>query len=160
MKTSLIAPWLVTTRTDIIKRFVFFRQNWWHMTWNLKLVTPAPVRVSSPCPECHVSHVCRLMIMGWYWGCPQTWHLSYNWGNPRNLGQLGDRLMKTVWQSSPRMDPLPLLYCIVLMGWSLVPNASDLVKIYCAPPNLGIARTWICRLNFAQRPIFFCLEVL
>ena len=26
-------------------------------------------------------------------------------------------------------------------------------KIYCVPPNLGITRTWICRLNFAQRPI-------
>ena len=30
----------------------------------------------------------------------------------------------------------------------------DLFKIYCAPPNLGITRTWICRFNFAQRPIF------
>ena len=25
----------------------------------------------------------------------------------------------------------------------------DLFKIYCAPPNLGITRTWICQLNFA-----------
>jgi hypothetical protein len=24
----------------------------------------------------------------------------------------------------------------------------DLFKIYCAPPNVGITRTWICRLNF------------
>ena len=30
----------------------------------------------------------------------------------------------------------------------------DLFKIYCAPPNLGITRTCICRLNFTQRPIF------
>ena len=30
----------------------------------------------------------------------------------------------------------------------------DLFKIYCAPPNLDITRTWICRLNFAERPIF------
>ena len=30
----------------------------------------------------------------------------------------------------------------------------DLFKIYCAPPNLCITRTWIRRLNFAQRPIF------
>ena len=36
----------------------------------------------------------------------------------------------------------------------------DLFKIYCAPQNLGITRTWICRLNFAQRPIFFRLGVL
>ena len=34
------------------------------------------------------------------------------------------------------------------------PMHCDLFKIFCAPPNLGIARTWICRLNFAQRPIF------
>ena len=30
----------------------------------------------------------------------------------------------------------------------------DVFKIYCAPANLGISRTSICRLNFAQRPIF------
>ena len=30
----------------------------------------------------------------------------------------------------------------------------ELFKIYCAPPNLDITWTWICRLNFAQRPIF------
>ena len=35
----------------------------------------------------------------------------------------------------------------------------DFFKIYCAPSNLGITRTWICRLNFAQR-LFFRLEVL
>ena len=29
-----------------------------------------------------------------------------------------------------------------------------LFKIYCAPQNLGITRTWICRLNFVQRSIF------
>ena len=40
------------------------------------------------------------------------------------------------------------------MGWSLLPNALRPFKINCAPSNLGITRTWICRLNFAQRPIF------
>ena len=30
----------------------------------------------------------------------------------------------------------------------------DLFIIYCAPPNLGIIGTWICRLNFAQRLFF------
>ena len=40
------------------------------------------------------------------------------------------------------------------MGWSLLPNALRPFKIYCAPPNLGITRTWMCWLNFAQRPIF------
>ena len=49
---------------------------------------------------------------------------------------------------------------IVLMGWSLLPNALRPFKIYCAPPNCGITRTWISRLNFAQRTNFFMLEVL
>ena len=39
------------------------------------------------------------------------------------------------------------------MGWSLLPKGLRNFKIYCAPPNLGI-RTWICWINFAQRPIF------
>ena len=34
------------------------------------------------------------------------------------------------------------------------PMHCNLFKFYCAPPNLGITRTWIFRLNFAQRPIF------
>ena len=46
-----------------------------------------------------------------------------------------------------------ILYCIVLKGWSLLPNALRPFQIYCAPLNLGI-RMWICRLNFVQRPIF------
>ena len=33
------------------------------------------------------------------------------------------------------------------------PIHCDLFEIYCAPPKLGIW-TWICRLNFTQRPIF------
>ena len=44
-------------------------------------------------------------------------------------------------------------FVFVLMGWSLLPNALQPFKIYCAPPNLDI-RTWICRFNFAQRPVF------
>ena len=46
------------------------------------------------------------------------------------------------------------LFVFVLMGCSLLPNALRSFKVYCAPPNLGKTRTWICRLNFAQRPIF------
>ena len=46
-----------------------------------------------------------------------------------------------------------VLYRIVLKGWSLPPNALRYFKINCVPPYLGI-RTWICRLNFAQRPFF------
>ena len=46
--------------------------------------------------------------------------------------------------------------CIVFYWRSgdCCPIHCDLFKIYCAPPNLGIIRTWICRLNFVQRPIF------
>ena len=39
-------------------------------------------------------------------------------------------------------------------GGHCCPMHSDLFEIYCVPPNLGIIRTWIYRLNFAQRPIF------
>ena len=56
-----------------------------------------------------------------------------------------------------------VLYCIVFWfdgGGHCCPMHCDLFKIYCTPPNLGITRTWICRLNFAQRPIFSGLEVL
>ena len=28
------------------------------------------------------------------------------------------------------------MYCIILMGWSLLPNALRLFKIYCAPPTI------------------------
>ena len=51
-----------------------------------------------------------------------------------------------------------ILYCIVLKGCSMLPNALRPFQIYCAPPNLGI-RTWICRLNYAQRPIFSGLRL-
>ena len=51
-----------------------------------------------------------------------------------------------------------VLYCIVLMGSSFLPNALRPFQIYFAPLNLGITRTWICRWNFAQRPIFYGLK--
>ena len=43
---------------------------------------------------------------------------------------------------------------LVRWGGHCCPMHCDLFKIYCAPPNLGITRTSICRLNSAQRPIF------
>ena len=47
------------------------------------------------------------------------------------------------------------LYLFVLMVIDvIVANALWPFQIYCAPQNLGITRTWICRLNFAQRPFF------
>ena len=44
------------------------------------------------------------------------------------------------------------LYCID--GVVIAANALRPFQIYCVLPNLGVTRTWICRLNFAQRPIF------
>ena len=49
-----------------------------------------------------------------------------------------------------------VLYCFVLFWWGgyCFPMHCNLFKIYCVPLNLGITRTLICWLNFAQRPIF------
>ena len=47
------------------------------------------------------------------------------------------------------------MHFIVFMERSLLPNALRPFQIYCHLPNLGITRTWICRLNFTQRLIFF-----
>ena len=44
--------------------------------------------------------------------------------------------------------PFSTLYC-----GHCCPIHCVLFKIYCAPPNLD-TRIWICRLNFAQWPIF------
>ena len=46
------------------------------------------------------------------------------------------------------------MYCIVFMGWSLLPYALWPFHTYCTPPNLGIARTCMCRL-ILLRGIFF-----
>ena len=53
------------------------------------------------------------------------------------------------------------IYCIVLYwsGGHCCPMHCDLFKIYCAPPNIGITKTWICWLNFAQMPIFSGLRL-
>ena len=53
-----------------------------------------------------------------------------------------------VKSSRPSTTDVYVLYCFVL------PNALRPFQIYCAPPNLDNTRTWICRLNFVQRPIF------
>ena len=45
------------------------------------------------------------------------------------------------------------LYCIDGVVIAALMHC-DLFEIYWAPLNLGITRTSICRLNFAQRPIF------
>ena len=46
-----------------------------------------------------------------------------------------------------------VLFCIVLMGWSLLSNALRPFWDLLCSPNLD-TRTWICRLNFAQGPFF------
>ena len=51
------------------------------------------------------------------------------------------------------------MYCIVLMGWSLLPNALRPFQDLLCSANLSITRTWICRLNFAQRPFFSGLRL-
>ena len=55
------------------------------------------------------------------------------------------------WLRSLKAIPIysSIVFVFVLMGWSLMPNALQPFKIYCAPLNLDI-RTWICRL--AQSP--------
>ena len=55
-----------------------------------------------------------------------------------------------------------LSYSILYLFWwrgHCCPMDCDLFQIYCAPPNLAITRTWICRLNVAQRPIFSGLNL-
>ena len=52
-----------------------------------------------------------------------------------------------------------VLYVLYWRGGHCCPMHCELFQVYCAPPNLGITRTWICRLNFAQRPIFSGLRI-
>ena len=67
-----------------------------------------------------------------------------HWSNESSIPQLNQTSL------------LIVLYCTVLYWWDshCCLMHCDLFKIFCAPPNLGITTTWICRLNFAQRPIF------
>ena len=65
-----------------------------------------------------------------------------------------------MWRSNVRIPVqvqiFLLKFDIVLYWWGdhCCPIHCDLFKIYCAHPNLGISRTWIFRLNFAQRSVF------
>ena len=49
--------------------------------------------------------------------------------------------------------PFPPLYCICFDGVVIAAQCTETNNIHCSPPNLSIM-TWICRFNFAQRPIF------
>ena len=63
----------------------------------------------------------------------------------------------TLLHPSSKIMHYSLYYdCIVLFWWGgrCCPMHCDIFMINCAPPNLGNTRKWICRLNFAQRPIF------
>ena len=46
-----------------------------------------------------------------------------------------------VYMEIGRHCGVTVLYCIVLMGWSLLHDALRSFKIYCAPPNLGITKS-------------------
>ena len=62
--------------------------------------------------------------------------------------------IRLIHTNNLKMFYLYLFFFYFFMGWSLLPNALRPFKIYCAPPNLSITRTWICLLNFAQCWIF------
>ena len=64
----------------------------------------------------------------------------------------------TFWKKIHRLQPDLNPRTLDLEARSLLPNALRPFNTYYAPPNLGITRTWICRLNFAQRPIFSCFR--
>jgi hypothetical protein len=49
---------------------------------------------------------------------------------------------------------MSIVFCICFDGVVIAAQCTATFKIYCAPPNLGITKTWICRLNFAQMSIF------
>ena len=49
---------------------------------------------------------------------------------------------------------LEVWVCIVLIGWSLLPNTLRYFWYLLCFQNLGFTRKWICWLKFAQRPIF------
>ena len=86
-----------------------------------------------------------------------TIYLSIVWSYSRVFQNLGNKPSheKFLISLSNLLIHCIVLYCIVLYWWGghCCPMHCDLSKIYWAPPNLD-NRMWICRLNFAQRPIF------
>ena len=60
----------------------------------------------------------------------------------------------TLIQAAERLLYCIVLYFIVLKGWSLLPNALRPSQHLLCSPEFRYARTWICRLNFAQRSMF------
>ena len=60
------------------------------------------------------------------------------------------------WQELCECRKAFIMLYLYLFWWGghCCPVHCDLFQIYCAPPNLGIARTWMWRLKFAHRPIF------
>ena len=96
---------------------------------------------------------------------PGNRHFPYNENSTRTLNTISLRCLPStdaidrrekihawVW----RFNVVSCKRFNVLYWWGghCCPMHCDLFKIYCATPNLGISRTWICRLNFAQMPIF------
>ena len=66
---------------------------------------------------------------------------------------LGSGVREKVYNTTPS-ESTYIIFVLVWWGGNCCPMHCDILKIYCAHPNLGITRTWICRLNFTQRPIF------
>ena len=65
-----------------------------------------------------------------------------------------DMWMLDLQSTGDSLNNVASLYLYLLWwGGHCCPMHCDLFKIYCTSLNLGI-RTWICRLNFAQRTIF------
>ena len=83
----------------------------------------------------------------------EFWRLIFkSW----NMSELMEMYSKT----RRKVIELTLGGCIVLYRWGghCCPIYCNHFKINFALPNLGITRTWICQLNFAQRPIFLGLR--
>ena len=84
-------------------------------------------------------------------------------GNPRNssdwlkmINHRNANILRGDWIPTNIQTSYMLLYCIVLYwrGSHCCPNALRPFQDVLCSPDLGITRTWICRLNFAQMPIF------
>ena len=76
------------------------------------------------------------------------------------LGRFEDGCLHS--RNSYNLKRLRIMFCIVLYwrGGNCCLNALRPFQIYCAPPNLGITMTWICRIKFCSEAYFFRLEIL
>ena len=79
----------------------------------------------------------------------REWHrLQHKYGGR------GLRKKLSLWNKPVQFNAYLWAHLYFVDGVVIALMHCDIFEIYCAPPNLGITRTWKCRLNFAQRPIF------